>query len=70
MLDILESLEQHNEEQAILIFLDAKKAFDNLSFLVQSLGRYEFWGDFIKWVRLIYTLQKAQMIVHGDLTNM
>lgn len=31
VLDILEYLEQRNEKQAPLIFLDAEKVFDNLN---------------------------------------
>lgn len=29
VIDVIEYLEQHNEKQATLIFLDAKKAFDS-----------------------------------------
>lgn len=57
MLGILEYSEQHNEKQAMLIFLDAEKAFDNLNwaFLFKKLEDIDFGEDFIKWVSLIYT---------------
>uniref|UniRef100_A0A8D0DRG1 Reverse transcriptase domain-containing protein n=1 Tax=Salvator merianae TaxID=96440 RepID=A0A8D0DRG1_SALMN len=61
----------HNEVQAALIFLDAKKAFDNLNwnFMFNLLDTMNFGENFTKWIRAIYTTQSAQLTIHGEVTQ-
>ena len=64
-------MEQHNEKQAGLIFLDAEKAFDNLNwtFMFKVLENMDFGDNFIQGIKSIYVSQKSHIIVNGDLTE-
>ena len=54
-------------EEAIILSLDAEKAFDRLSwkFLYQTLTRMGFGPNFIKWIRTLYSEPRAAIRVNG-----
>ena len=51
----------------ILLFLDFKKAFDNVSheFLIQLLQKFNFKESFINWIKVIYTNAVGSVINNG-----
>ena len=55
----------------ILLSLDFRKAFDNVShdFLFKTLSNFGFGPDFIKWVKLLYTDVKSQVLANGFITK-
>ena len=55
----------------VLLSLDFKKAFDNVSheFLFKVLKSFGFGSTFIKFVQLLYTDIKSQVIVNGFCTK-
>lgn len=57
---------EHNVE-ALLISLDAKKAFDSIShkYMHKVLSSYGFSEQFINTVKLLYKNIKAQILVNG-----
>ena len=71
VLNVVEYLDKHPEKQAALIFLDAEKAFDNLNwnFLFRTLEELDFGENFLKWGKSIYTSQKAQIIINGEVSK-
>ena len=48
MVDVLERLEKRSNTRAILMFVDAEKAFDNISwnFMKQNFYKMEMGGNF------------------------
>lgn len=48
-------MKYHNEKQAMLIFLDTEKVFDNLNltFPFKILNKMEFGENFITWMKSI-----------------
>lgn len=67
----MECYEAHPEKQLALIFLDAEKAFDNVSwnFMLEMLRVLEVGEDFERMITVIYTHQKARIRIHGELTG-
>ena len=58
---------QKNNVDALLISLDAKKAFDSVShkYLHEVLKKYGFSDDFISTIKLLYNDIKANILVNG-----
>jgi retron-type reverse transcriptase len=54
-----------NEEKALLVSLDIKKAFDSIShnYMVKALEFFNFGPQFIKWVKLVSTNREACVIL-------
>jgi len=61
-----------NDIDAVLISLDAAKAFDSVdhNFMFETLKRYGFSSDFIETVRMLYNDIKADILVNGYRTTM
>lgn len=59
------------EEEAILLSLDAHKAFDRVSwkYLFQTLKRLQFGPNFIKWIETLYSSPQAAVRVNGCLSD-
>uniref|UniRef100_A0A2D4KMA0 Reverse transcriptase domain-containing protein n=1 Tax=Micrurus paraensis TaxID=1970185 RepID=A0A2D4KMA0_9SAUR len=71
IIDILEYYEFHPGNQLVLIFLDAQKAFDNLSwdFMKKQINLMEFGDNFVKMLNSIYSTQKTRVMINGDFNN-
>lgn len=56
ILDIFDYWEKSNES-GILLFADFQKAFDSVEweFLLQSMRKFNFGDNFVKWVKILYT---------------
>lgn len=56
IIDIIEYLEVRNEKVEALMFIDAEKAFDNVSwlFMKKKLERIEVGQDFLNGINAIY----------------
>uniref|UniRef100_A0A670HTD8 Reverse transcriptase domain-containing protein n=1 Tax=Podarcis muralis TaxID=64176 RepID=A0A670HTD8_PODMU len=71
VLDIMEFLEARSDVPAALIFIDAEKAFDRVSweFLLQNMDKVGIGGPYLKAIRAIYTEQQARLIINNNLTK-
>uniref|UniRef100_A0A8C6XJK4 Reverse transcriptase domain-containing protein n=1 Tax=Naja naja TaxID=35670 RepID=A0A8C6XJK4_NAJNA len=71
ILDTLEYYEVHPEKQMALMFLDAQKAFDNVSwhFMLLQLAQMGFGKKFIQAIETIYHKQTAKVMINGELTE-
>uniref|UniRef100_A0A670Z1A6 Reverse transcriptase domain-containing protein n=1 Tax=Pseudonaja textilis TaxID=8673 RepID=A0A670Z1A6_PSETE len=71
ILDTLEYYEVHPEKQMALIFLDAQKAFDNVTwrFMLLLLEQMGFARKFIQAIEAIYYKQTAKVMLEGELTD-
>uniref|UniRef100_A0A670IVT3 Reverse transcriptase domain-containing protein n=1 Tax=Podarcis muralis TaxID=64176 RepID=A0A670IVT3_PODMU len=71
VINIIEYLDLKVDTPAALIFIDAEKAFDNVSweFLIKCMERAGIRGPFLEGIRAIYSNQRAKLIVNGNLTN-
>uniref|UniRef100_A0A2H6N8K0 Reverse transcriptase domain-containing protein n=1 Tax=Micrurus carvalhoi TaxID=3147026 RepID=A0A2H6N8K0_9SAUR len=71
IIDILEYYELHPENQVALVFLDAKKAFDNLNwdFMKQQFYLMNFGRKFSKMLNSIYATQKVRIMINGEITD-
>jgi len=67
MFDFYNRYCRENNIDALLISLDAKKAFDSVShkYMYKVLSAYGFSDDFIKTVQLLYKDLKATILVNG-----
>uniref|UniRef100_A0A670HM89 Reverse transcriptase domain-containing protein n=1 Tax=Podarcis muralis TaxID=64176 RepID=A0A670HM89_PODMU len=67
IINILEYLSVRNEKQALLMFVDAEKAFDNISweFMLKNLEMMEVGNEFYNGIRAIYSEQRAKLIVNN-----
>ena len=70
IMDVIDYTENNNISGAILL-LDIEKAFDTVchNFLFEVLKRFNFGDEFIKWVRLFYTVRKSYVINNEFLTD-
>uniref|UniRef100_A0A670HXR6 Reverse transcriptase domain-containing protein n=1 Tax=Podarcis muralis TaxID=64176 RepID=A0A670HXR6_PODMU len=71
IINIIEYLEFKNEIPAALVFVDAEKAFDNVSwcFLVKCMERVGIEGPFLEGIKAIYSSQRAKLIINNNLTD-
>uniref|UniRef100_A0A670JU33 Reverse transcriptase domain-containing protein n=1 Tax=Podarcis muralis TaxID=64176 RepID=A0A670JU33_PODMU len=67
IINIIEYLSAKSDKQAILVFVDAEKAFDNTNwdFLLKHLEYMEVGTEFLNGIRAIYTQQKAKLIINN-----
>ena len=61
----------HLNLPCILIFLDFKKAFDNVNhdFLFQLLKKFQFKDSFIRWIKVLYNNASGKVINNGWVTK-
>uniref|UniRef100_A0A670IGH0 Reverse transcriptase domain-containing protein n=2 Tax=Podarcis muralis TaxID=64176 RepID=A0A670IGH0_PODMU len=71
IIDILEKLEVNINTKAVLIFVDAEKAFDNISwsFMIKNLQGMGVGQGFENGIAAIYSEQKAKLIVNNVITE-
>uniref|UniRef100_A0A670HV05 Reverse transcriptase domain-containing protein n=1 Tax=Podarcis muralis TaxID=64176 RepID=A0A670HV05_PODMU len=71
IIDILEKLEVNINTKAVLIFVDAEKAFDNISwsFMKKNLQGMGVGQGFENGIGAIYSEQKAKLIVNNVVTE-
>uniref|UniRef100_A0A670HL97 Reverse transcriptase domain-containing protein n=1 Tax=Podarcis muralis TaxID=64176 RepID=A0A670HL97_PODMU len=71
IIDILELLEVNINTKAVLIFVDAEKAFDNISwsFMKKNLHGMGVGQGFENGMGAIYSEQKAKLIVNNVITE-
>ena len=61
----------HENLPSIFLFLDFKKAFDNVdhNFLFEILKRYNFGKSFIQWIKTIYNHADCKVLNNGWLSK-
>uniref|UniRef100_A0A670IWQ4 Reverse transcriptase domain-containing protein n=1 Tax=Podarcis muralis TaxID=64176 RepID=A0A670IWQ4_PODMU len=71
IINMLEFLSVRTDKQAIMMFVDAEKAFDNVvwDFMLKNLEHMEVGKDFFNGIRAIYTEQKAKLIINNIVTE-
>uniref|UniRef100_A0A670ILE0 Reverse transcriptase domain-containing protein n=1 Tax=Podarcis muralis TaxID=64176 RepID=A0A670ILE0_PODMU len=71
IIDIVELLEMNINRKAVLIFVDAEKAFDNIcwSFMKKNLQGMGVGQGFENGIGAIYSEQKARLIVNNVVTE-
>uniref|UniRef100_A0A670KGT6 Reverse transcriptase domain-containing protein n=1 Tax=Podarcis muralis TaxID=64176 RepID=A0A670KGT6_PODMU len=71
IINMLEYLSVKINKQAIMMFVDAEKAFDNViwDFMLKNLEHMEVGKDFFNGVKAIYTDQKAKLIINNIVTE-
>uniref|UniRef100_A0A670K308 Reverse transcriptase domain-containing protein n=1 Tax=Podarcis muralis TaxID=64176 RepID=A0A670K308_PODMU len=71
VIDILEKLQVNINTKAVLIFVDAEKAFDNISwtFMKKNLHGMGVGQNFENGIGAIYSEQKAKLIVNNTVTE-
>uniref|UniRef100_A0A670HUA2 Reverse transcriptase domain-containing protein n=1 Tax=Podarcis muralis TaxID=64176 RepID=A0A670HUA2_PODMU len=71
IIDILELLQTNMNTKAVLIFIDAEKAFDNISwlFMKKNLEGMGVGQGFENGIGAIYSEQKAKLIVNNVVTE-
>ena len=59
------------EEESMILSLDAMKAFDRVSwqYLIQTLKRFQFGPNFIKWIQTLYSDPQSAVKVNGFLSD-
>lgn len=67
LLDIVHS--SNNDIPEIVVSLDAEKAFDRVEwgYLYEAMDRFGLGGNFILWVRLLYSSPTASVQTNGML---
>ena len=72
MFEFYNSYCKDNNIDAVLISLDAAKAFDSVdhNYMFETLKRYGFSKEFIDMVRVLYNEIKADILVNGYRTTM
>ena len=70
LLDLI-SMSQRNNTKAMVVSLDAEKAFDrvNWSFLLATLNKFGFGESFIHWVSALYNSPQATVTTNGITSN-
>lgn len=71
IIGVIEYLETRNDKQAALMFIDAEKAFDNISwnFMKKNLEMMDVGQSFLTGLGAIYSKQKAMLIVNNVITE-
>uniref|UniRef100_A0A670J1I6 Reverse transcriptase domain-containing protein n=1 Tax=Podarcis muralis TaxID=64176 RepID=A0A670J1I6_PODMU len=71
IINTLEYLSVRIDKQAIMMFVDAEKAFDNVvwDFMLKNLEHMEVGRDFLNGIKAIYTEQKAKLITNNVVTE-
>ena len=61
----------HLNKEASIIFLDFKRAFDSIewNFIFETLKRFNFGNDFIKWIYTLYNNAGAKVKNNGYLSE-
>ena len=61
------SIAQGQQQETVIVSLDAEKAFDkvNWTFLFTTLRKFGFGESFIHWVTTLYTSPKATVVTNG-----
>ena len=67
LLEMYRSHCERLENEAILVSLDAKKAFDSVNhkYMFKTLKAYGFSDEFVKLVQMLYNDLKADILVNG-----
>uniref|UniRef100_A0A670K2L6 Reverse transcriptase domain-containing protein n=1 Tax=Podarcis muralis TaxID=64176 RepID=A0A670K2L6_PODMU len=67
IINIIEYLSARCDRQAMMMFVDAEKAFDNIiwDFLLKQLEYMEVGTEFFNGIKAIYTEQKAKLIINN-----
>lgn len=62
---------KNNKTQAVLLSLDAEKAFDRVSceFLYRVLQKFRFHQTFIATIRALYSIPEARIKINGSISN-
>uniref|UniRef100_A0A670HPA6 Reverse transcriptase domain-containing protein n=1 Tax=Podarcis muralis TaxID=64176 RepID=A0A670HPA6_PODMU len=68
IINIIEYLTERSDKQGVLLFVDAEKAFDNVSweFMLKYLESMEVGAEFYNGIKAIYTDQKAKLIINNE----
>uniref|UniRef100_A0A670K2B4 Reverse transcriptase domain-containing protein n=1 Tax=Podarcis muralis TaxID=64176 RepID=A0A670K2B4_PODMU len=71
LIDIIEYLDMNIDRKAALVFIDAEKAFDNISwdFLKRSLETMGIGEKFRRGIEAIYKEQKAKLVINNTTTE-
>lgn len=71
IMNILKYYETHLERQLVLIFSDAEKAFDNVSweFILEMLRSLQVGETFKKMINAIYMQETAKIRINGEMTE-
>uniref|UniRef100_A0A670IRT8 Reverse transcriptase domain-containing protein n=1 Tax=Podarcis muralis TaxID=64176 RepID=A0A670IRT8_PODMU len=71
IINIVEYLSARNEKEAIMMFVDAEKAFDNIAwdFMLKNLEHMDVGKEFFNGIKAIYTEQKAKLIINNVITE-
>ncbi|CAI5771635.1 Hypothetical predicted protein [Podarcis lilfordi] len=71
LIDIIEYLDMKIDRKAALVFIDAEKAFDNVSwnFLKKALERMGIGEKFRRGIEAIYKEQKAKLVINNNTTE-
>lgn len=71
ILNILEYYETHVEKELAIVCVHVEKAFDNVcwDFMLEHLKVLIGVEDFYQMIQAIYTSQKANILVNGELTD-
>lgn len=72
MIDYAQSILKSNKQQAYLVSLDARKAFDSVDhkYISRSLKAYGFGDAFINAVMILYSNLQASVLINGFKTEM
>lgn len=71
IVDVIEYLEVRNEKEAVLMFVDAEKVFDNVSwhFMKENLKTLGMGEMFLRGIDTIYSNQRAKLIINNNLSD-
>uniref|UniRef100_A0A670J9P8 Reverse transcriptase domain-containing protein n=1 Tax=Podarcis muralis TaxID=64176 RepID=A0A670J9P8_PODMU len=71
IINMLEFLSARIDKQAIMMFVDAEKAFDNVAwdFMMKNLEHLEVGRNFYNGVNAIYREQRAKLIINNIVTE-